>query len=388
MPDDLARARDAWNAYVATLASLRTHITHAPEIGYTAAEGLEHVMRQVVCWSAWEVFHADPTRPFFQRQLDMQTQWGGPNNDNVYRYARISPEHRYRIRGRMHSCEDFVLALRAGFFHNQVWGTKSELTASERGVREGSDFELLLGGDAEGAIPIPDGVIMVCIREYYTDWRPLEPATFTIECLDAPPPGVQSAAESVRRTEAARAHVLDSLNCWHDYLETNRAKQVDNRFPETMRIAKGLSLARYENCYYVFARDEALIIESAVPDARYFSAQVYVMDNFDLVDRFGRITSRNQKQTRVSTDGRIRWVLAAEDPGVANWIDTGGRPVGLCMLRWFWPRAESGMAPQTRVVGLSALRAQLPADEPHVTPAERAAELARRQDHMRWRFRS
>ena len=388
MTDEEASARAAWQRYVETLGSLERWISESPGDGYCAGEGLEHVVRQTVCWSSWEVFHADPTRPFFQRQLDMQTQWGGPNNDNVYRYAQISPAHRYRIRGRMNSCEDFVLAVRAGFFHNEVWGTRETVTASDLGIREGDDFEILLGGDEQGAIPLAEDVINVAIREYYIDWRPLEPAVFTIECLDPPPPGPRlEVAEVVQRVDRARSHVDDSMKFWHDYMSDNRAKQVDNEFPPTMTIAKGLPMGRYENCYWSLAPDEALIIEASEPDTHYWNAQVYVMDVFDLVDRFGRITSRNHKQTRVSQDGLVRWVLCGEDPGVANWLDTAGRPVGLCMLRWFWPRSEAGFEPRTRVVKTSEVRTQLPDDEPAVTQESRRDELASRQDHMRWRFR-
>ena len=38
--------------------------------------------------------------------------------------------------------------------------------------------------------PIPEDVTTLSLREYYLDWRPVEPAVITIECLDdvpAPP---------------------------------------------------------------------------------------------------------------------------------------------------------------------------------------------------------
>ena len=389
MTDDTAAARDAWRDFVGTLSALGARITGAPEQGYSAGESLEHLLRQVVAWSTWEALHADPTRPAFQRQLDLVTQWGGPNADNVYRYARISPKHRYRIRGRMHSCEDFILTLRTGFFHNEGYGTVVQITASDRGIREGEDFELLLGGAGEGAIAIPEDAILVGVREYYTNWRAEQPAVFTIECLDPPPPRALDGAEAVRRLERARAHVANSMEFWHDYMERKRAEHRDNAFEaRTMRVAKGLSFARYENCYWALEPGRALILETEEPDARYWSAQLYQMDSFDLVDRFGRITSRNHRQTRVSSDGRVRWVLCADDPGVANWLDTGGRPVGLCVVRWFWPRSETGTRPRSEVVETGRLREHLPSDEPEVGAEERAAELAARQAHLRWRFRS
>lgn len=388
MADDVGAARDAWRSYVEALSSLEERIVQSPDEGYFVGESLEHVVRQVVCWSTWGALHADPGRPSFHRQLDLVTQWGGPNADNVYRHARISPEHRYRIRGRMHSCEDFVLTLRAGFFHNKGYATKTAITASELGIREGDDFEILLGGDHERAISIPEGVVNASVREYYIDWRPLEPAVFTIECLDPPPPGRIGTEEIVARVRAARAQVLDSMEFWHDYMERRRGEQTDNIFPPTMRLAKGLSFGRYELGFWRLEPDEALLIEGAAPDAGYWSAQTYLMDTFDLVDRFGRLSSRNQRQTRVSEDGRVRWVLAAEDPGVANWLDIGARRVGLCVIRWFWPRSERGLDLRTQVVGSSDVRGHLPGDEPRVTAGDRAAELARRQEHLRWRFRS
>lgn len=389
MADDTAAARDAWQRFVGALAALGARITEAPDAAYSAGESLEHLVRQVVAWGTWEALHADPARPAFQRQLDLVTQWGGPNADNVYRYARISPKHRYRIRGNMHSCEDFILTLRTGFFHNAGYGTKIEITASDRGIREGQEFQILLGGDDPQAVPIPDDAIVAAVREYYMDWRAEEPAIFTIECLDPPPPAALDAAEAVRRVERARSHIVNSMEFWHDYMERKRAEHVDNTFEAaTMRLAKGLSFARYENCYWALETDEALVIEIERPDARYWSAQLYQMDTFDLVDRFGRITSRNQRQTRVSEDGIVRWVLAADDPGVANWLDTGGRPVGLCVVRWFWPRSETATRPRTRLVRTSELRVHLPEDEPVVPPEQRAAELTARQAHLRWRFRS
>ena len=160
------------------------------------------------------------------------------------------------------------------------------------------------GGEG-GAIPIPEGVLNASVREYYIDWRPEEPAVFTIECLDPPAPRRLEAAEMVARVRAARSHVMDSMEYWHDYLERKRREQPDNSFPPTLKLAKGLSFGRYENCYWRLEPGEALVIESAEPDARYWSAQLYLMDTFDLVDRFGRTSNRNQRQTRVSGDGHV-----------------------------------------------------------------------------------
>lgn len=350
-------------------------------------EWVEHVADQAVAWLAWEVLHADPTRPFFHRQNDLVTQWGGPNADNVYRHARVEPGRRYRIRGRMHSCQEFLLAVRAGFMHQSVWGTLEQFTATENGIIAGDDFEILLGGDGKGTIPIPDGAVMVSVREYYFDWIAAEPATFTIECLDPDPPAGSSPL--ALRLDSAMSEIEDSLQFWDDYLDTHRSKRRDNSFAvDPVTVSKGLSNARYEFCFWDLKDDEALLVEADVPTARYWGIQLYRMHTFELVDPWDHISSRNQTQTVRSPDGKLRWVLAHEDPGHANWLDTAGRRSGLCTLRWFWPTSDATPEPKTRLLKLDEVEDVLDDEISWVDPEGRAIEVEGRRDHLRWRFRT
>jgi Protein of unknown function (DUF1214) len=347
--------------------------------GYPAdtAEGLAHLTEQVVCWLAWSVHHGDARRPAFHRQNDLVTQWGGPNNENVYRHARIDPALHYRITGRMHSCEEFVLALRAGFMHEPQWGTRREVTASELGIGHGDEFELLLGPGS--TIEIPEDVAMVSIREYYFDWQPEEPATMVIECLDedGPAPPVEGSALAAQ-LGAVAASVERSMAYWNTYMLDARAAGVDNAFAASQRLNKGLAVARYAFCFWSLGPDEALVVESDLPASRYWSFQLYSLGWFEPLDPAGRITSRNHLQCPVDDDGKVRVVVAHRDPGVGNWLDTGGRREGLLTLRWFWPTGDAAPAPSATVVPLSDVTG---------TPADHGAEQAARRRHVAWRFR-
>ena len=352
------------------------------------AEGVAHLAEQLVCWLGWAVGYADPRSPAFHRQNDLVTPWGGPNADNVYRHARVDPALRYRIRGRMGSCSDFILAVRAGFMHMPTWGTLAAVTASDLGIGPGEDFELLVGGDAEGAVPLPPGAIVVSIREYYFDWTPEEPATFTIECLDndgTAGPRVTGDSMASRLADAISA-VEHSVLYWNDYMRDARAAQPPNTFATGFQLAKGLEAARYAFCFWDLADEDALVVECDVPDARYWSFQLYTLAWFELVEPAGRITSLNHRQAGVSSDGRVRVVVSARDPGVPNWLDTGGRRAGLLTLRWFWPRSDP--TPATRVVPADEVRSVLPGDAPQVSAADRRQEMARRREHLAWRFRT
>ncbi len=343
----------AWSDWCRRLEALGPQILGPgfPEAPEDQAEGLKHLIEQAVCWLTWSVGHGDPRAPFFQRQNDFFTQWGGPNAENTYRHARVDPRLRYRIRGRMNSCQDFILAIRAGFRHQPNPATVVEVTASNVGIHEGDEFELLLGGppsDDPHHIHLPDEAIMCSIREYYFDWRALEPATMTIECLDADgPPARVTGEQLVAQLEEAAHAVEDSMPFWNKYMIDFRAAGTDNTFAP-VQVPRGLDAARYVFCFYDLAPDEALIIETEVPDARYWSLQLYTLGWFEGPGIGFRTTSINHVQAVPSSDGRVRAVLAHRDPGVPNWIDTQERLQALVTLRSFWVSSEPEM-PSTRV---------------------------------------
>jgi hypothetical protein len=65
--------------------------------------------------------------------------------------------------------------------------------------------------------------------------------------------------------------------------------------------------------------------------------------------------SLNRKQTRLEPDGSFRIVIAHEDPGVPNWIDTEGNPLGLVFWRFFLVEGAVE-TPQAKVVKLAELQ--------------------------------
>jgi hypothetical protein len=386
-PDADADAAAAWRALTAGLDALATRLLadDFPSTPRGRDEAFRHLAQQATCWLTWAYGHGDPTAPAFQRQNDLVTQWGGPNADNTYRHARVDPGCEYRIHGRMHSCEDFVVAIRTGFRHTDSPATLVELTASEIGIGEGGEFEVLLGGT--GAEPnrmaLPEGAIMCSIREYYFDWRPAEPALFTIERLGgtptrAPATYPDAAAEALDLTER-------SIVFWNDYMISARERQVDNTFGARIDVPRGLQLQQFGFNFYDLAPDEALVLDFEMPDARYWSLQLYKLAWFTPYD-IGRTTSLNHAQTATAPDGRVQVVVAHDDPGVPNWLDTQGRANGLVNLRHFWGTVLPRPVPT--VVAAADVRAALPEGTPTVTPAERATTVRARRHHLAWRFRT
>lgn len=122
--------------------------------------------------------------------------------------------------------------------------------------------------------------------------------------------------------------------------------------------------------------DEALVIESELPEVRtYWNVQV-IDGLWNQVDIPYRQSSLNGLIAAVDKDGRFRAVVAHEDPGLANWLDTGGSTYGMLIGRWY--RCSSTPTPQVTKIRLADVASHLDARSPRLGAEERAAQLRQR----------
>jgi len=127
------------------------------------------------------------------------------------------------------------------------------------------------------------------------------------------------------------------------------------------------------------------LLETDLPDSvLYWNVQLSDM-MWNGIDWMNRQSSLNGGQARLDSDGRFRAIIAIADPGVPNWLDTGGNREGAIMLRW--TRASSGPAPSLRVIDAASLRDHLPDDTPVISPDERERQLRARRRSVQMRRR-
>ncbi len=129
--------------------------------------------------------------------------------------------------------------------------------------------------------------------------------------------------------------------------------------------------------------DEALLVEVTPPEGLYWS---YSLGNpwWETIDYARHQSSLNGHQAEVDPDGTVRAVIAHQDPGVANWLDTAGHSAGPVILRCV--RTETAPIPTTRVVSFSEVAASLPAETRRVTHEERRETIAARRLAVSRRF--
>jgi hypothetical protein len=128
---------------------------------------------------------------------------------------------------------------------------------------------------------------------------------------------------------------------------------------------------------YDLKPDEAMIVTTTRGGARYTGFQLndpWMMQP----DARRHQVCLNSSQTKWSDDDSATYVIAANDPGVANWLDPSGVTSGLGILRWQAVpdgATKEGLIRDVRVIKLSEIAGlQLP----RVTSSERRREIANR----------
>ena len=236
------------------------------------------------------------------------------------------------------------------------------------------------------------------MRSYYTDWndnRP--PAFFHIERIDehAPAyPAPLSTTSFAKKLSSAADVLRKAARWWITRSVTVRQQNIPNQITPPNPIPPGVknwkapqgSPINYGTSCWDLGPDEALYIESELPDGPHWSFQL-INAWWESPDNQNRQTSISNTQAFLDSDGRFRAVIAHRDPGVPNWLDTGESARGFLWYRWFQPK-EKQPVPTCRLIKFDEIRACFPSGHPVVEPAKRKVMLSKRRAAIARRFQT
>jgi hypothetical protein len=379
----------AWRRYCERLATLGEELLEPgfPGDPTGRAEGFRHLLNQVACWSTFALGSSDPQRPLLFRHNDLVYRWGGPNIDQNARRTAISAAHTYRISGRMGACQEFAIQVKHGEMHTGDAGVHATLWASDLGLNPGDEFVITVSANPadEPTLLIGPTANLLHVRDYYYRWEAAEPATFVIERTDTdgPPPAALTPEGAARMLDLAATQVENSIRYWRDYQEDLRAATPLNTFSVPGLVPEGVADVYYAHAFIRLDPPEALVIDVRPDESAHWNLQLYTRAWYEPLDFPNRVTHTNEHLVARYDDGSARIVVAATDPGVANWLDTEGRTEIMATSRW---TKSAGGVPSiaTRVVALTDLpRLGL---NPDITPERRQAQLDRRRSHVAWRY--
>jgi hypothetical protein len=354
------------------------------------------LMLEALTVSSLDALGSDGDHPVFLAQLGQTLNVGQPNADTVYRVARITPGGTYRLRGRRGTLRMFRISQvspnlgEGGGNAKRVGAAASDGDANSLRVDQEGRFDLLLSptrpagysGDWWQLEPSADRLLM---RMVNSDWKQELDPTISIERVDIPVnrprPTAADLEQRLRRLPAAASSIA---TLFVDHVEALRRQGYVNTLKifDTSQLG-GLSGQFYYEGAYELRDDEALIVEAKAPTKCTYRSMILTNELYETTDWYNNQSSLNDSQAKPDSDGVLRIVVAARDPGVPNWLDTAGYGLGLIQGRWMG--CDSQPVPTIRKVTLTEVRKSLPPQTLTVTYEERQRVIRERRAQLQQR---
>lgn len=345
----------------------------------------------------------DPAYPQLHPFCTPSRKLGGDVADFTYRQAWIDGRHAYRITGHRGSARWLNVTVqgpRPEFIPGTDWpslhepfGDIPECNVFGHQLHTDADgtFELFVGGDRRKVnwLPTTPGSRKVFIREAFDAWTET-PTTMTIERIgmDAPRP-VPGPGQLTDAMDWAGTFLTGAMRDWPEHSWRYSGGVCDpaftNAFPpdKVADTASDVTRGRMAaHMVWELRPDEALIVEMDAHDGFWiFGMGGAFVGSMDFLYR---PVSYTPARTAVDHDGVVRFVIAHDDPGVHNWLDTQSFSNGNLTYRNL---ASANRAVfRTRLVSRSAVLDELPPDTALVDAAGRARQLSARYHGVKLRY--
>ena len=321
---------------------------------------------------ASELFaEGDAERPRFSGIVHPARKFLGDNADAIYQQAVIRGDRSYRITG-LRDHQTYISFTVHG--HDPAGGINGAVLAdrNDRDFVVGADgrYEIILSPDEHPGnwIKLHPDAHLVFVRNYYLRGRSAQTdpdlaVHISIEPLDDPgPPAPLDDATFSARLRHAVSFVRSTtigLRVWGTPgtvpFRSNVANNVGTpwSFRNSWVDAAGAVDIYYSTGSWDLGPDDALVMEGTIPPCAFTNVVLWNV-HMQTLDYVHRPSSLNSAQIAYEPDGSYRIVIAARDPGVANWIDTQGHRHGDIFWRFLLPE-EQPETPRCRVVPVGAL---------------------------------
>ena len=331
----------------------------SPRNAFDRAEGFRYLSRLTrVALESYLEF-ADPLFPVLRRPAHETVKIGADNPDNHYQSAAIDGAHEYRLlgtRGTMHYLGFDTYAGSYGTPGRR--GQTGHLDARDLRVGPDGRFEIVLSCRPQPGnwLRMEPDTSSLIVRQTFADRERERIAELRIERIGARgAPAPLAPAVLDRGLQAAAGYVAGTASLFADWAEgfARRPNALPRFDGAVAAAAHGDPNIVYYHGYWELGPDEALLVEVTPPECEYWNFQLnnHWMESLDY--RYHRIALNHHGAVR-RPDGSVRIVVAHEDPGEPNWLDTAGHRRGTMCLRWVG--AKSHPDPTTRVVARAALR--------------------------------
>ena len=353
-------------------------VAAAPHIETEAdlLEGLQY-LAGCVAGCMHLAFDYERDHPFLQSGTGPFTKMGLDNPDTLYFGTRVQADRDYVVNGRRGTTTDLSFQLLGGEY------TDDNVPASQAAFDD-RELEIAADGTFEWRVrPTSPGQLV--IREVYGDWS-AQRGTLTISRLDtagtAPPPLTRQTIE--KRYATAGKQLINRVKTWLQFPQWFYLNIPVNTMVAPRLTPGGLATQYSSAGHFDLRPDQALVITIPVSDAPYLGFQLGSMWYISL-DYINHQTSLNNTQAQADPDGKIRIVVADQNPGVTNWVETLGHRRGFLQFRWqrVSRKLTEADGPTVELVDFDAVPEALPHfDYNKISEDQWRARIALRQDQI------
>jgi hypothetical protein len=369
--EGLSRAHGRWLDAQREVAVLVAG-AHHPGSPADWAEGFRWATRLASIALEWVVEKNDPRHPVIFKQQDEYRKFIVDNPDLNYHFCVLDDAATYRLSGNRGEAPYVGFTFGTDIFHwgssgSEPTGTLTQCHLDQFQLEASGDFALVISPMPQPGnwIKLEPRTQHLAVRETFTDKRRQRPAVFRMERLGPPlaPPQLTPEEFADKLELAASFMVFVAKTCIGMWAGSGATVNHFSGGAGSARVdAQDDEVDTHCNTEMVYmggrwrlAPGEALRVRIE-PPKRPFTYWGLVLVNpwaesYDY--RFAE-TCTNNARARRADDGAWHLVIAPGDPGVPNWLDTGGRLEGQMLLRWVL--ADRPPLPACEVVPLASLR--------------------------------
>ncbi|BBX27730.1 DUF1214 domain-containing protein [Mycolicibacterium alvei] len=409
---------------------------------FTNLSQLNRAATEFANQSATEFLLLNSNEPKLLLQVNPPHSWYGQNAggtriwydnpDTVYRFTGINGASTYKIEGKVAGydpADPSTHPTSANTNFSVLTGingvTAANLNGEELSIRDDGTFTIVVSPGAAPANPekgmnylqAPPESTILATRNTLGNWNTETPIALTIEKTAGPPSSLFSqiggfAIPVIGKTvienpilmslvsiippfdrvplllssaETAILMLVTGITGENTYMSVATATGAPNTLSAPQHNAQFLSTQLQSAGYFQLKDDEAMIITVDPGDAEYFV--VPVTNDWTITnDTRNQQTSLNNSQAIKNADGTYTIVVSKSDPGVANWVSTGGLNQGTISMRFQGvdPDATNMPTVTTRVVKASEVQGIVsdpnnPNYNPQQLNYDRAQQIADRQ---------
>jgi uncharacterized protein DUF1214 len=400
-------------------------------------DALKNAVDEYAMGAAFQQQLLNPMTPTGVMQVAPPHTWYGQNvdgsrilydnPDTIYRFMAVNKTSSYVITGQF-TGEQMPAETTFSVLTGLSGTTASVLNGKNLVRNPDGSFTITVSGSATGPGPnhiqLTDDTTLIAVRNTLSDWNKQDPMSLSIQRVSGPPnslfaqlggfaipfigptvtrtplltnlvsliPPLPYMPPLLRGTVTAVIMAL-GLQMESKYIKvatidpTTGQRREPNVLTNPTRNAEFLATQMQSAGYFQLDDDQALVLTINPGDAGYFV--VPVTNDWTITDNYwDQQTSLNIAQAKKNPDGTYTIVISPDDPGVWNWVSTGGLNQGTISIRFqdIDPEATNLPTVSSQVVSLDQLPSVLPPGTVPATTEDRLGQIAARKSGFDNRF--